>query len=130
MSTWRRKALEQFNDLRIEIQHKNTTIYMLFFELLPRVRTAHANNDIEELNKIYEFAEWCSNQKSENLWNAAGVAFYEHLVDNGITYEAIPYWIKPSIFDDVKALFKNRLSELKYKELVNKYNDINKTDFE
>lgn len=130
MSTWRRKALEQFNDMRIEIQHKDTTIYMLFFELLPRVRDAHTNNDIEKLKKIYEFAEWCGNQKSQELWNSAGVAFYEHLVDSEITFEAIPYWVKPNIFNDVKALFKHRLSEMKYMELVKKYNEVNKTNFE
>ncbi len=71
MSTWRRKALELFPDGRQTFSGKDDTIYTLFFALLPRVRKAHEDNDKEELKKIYEFAEWCSNQKSKDLWNAA-----------------------------------------------------------
>lgn len=77
MSVWRKKAIELFSDLRFEFQHTDTTIYRVFFELLPRVREAHLRNDTEELNKIYGYAKWCFRQKVKDLWNAAGVAFYE-----------------------------------------------------
>jgi hypothetical protein len=41
------------------------------------------------LEKIYGFADWCASQKEKELWNAAGVAFYEHLADSNRTLEAI-----------------------------------------
>ena len=57
MSTWRRKAIESFPDLRWEFEQVDTTIYEVFFELLPRVRDAHARGDLEVLRRIYEFAQ-------------------------------------------------------------------------
>jgi hypothetical protein len=35
------------------------SIYMVFFDLLPRVRKAHQEGDTETLRRIYGFAEWC-----------------------------------------------------------------------
>jgi hypothetical protein len=129
MSTWRKKAMELFYDMRYYFQNKDDTIYMVFFALLPRVKQAHQLNDIDELNKIYGYAEWCLSQKSKNLWKAAGVAFYEHLVDADITYQAIPLWIKPAVFEQIYTLFKARLGTPKYKELVETYNQVNNTMF-
>ncbi len=90
MSAWRRKALESFPDLRHEFAQSDVTIYQVFFELLPRVQAAHARSDTLELQRIYDFARWCFQQKSEDIWNAAGVAFYEHLVDEPTTLSQIP----------------------------------------
>ncbi|WP_205301058.1 DUF7674 family protein, partial [Paenibacillus aceris] len=75
----RRKATELF-DIRFgTIFHE--TIYDVFQTLSDMVKEAHHRGDVEQLKKIYEYAEWCSNQRAEDLWNAAGVFFYEHLVD-------------------------------------------------
>ena len=73
MSTWRRKAIETFPDLRREFEQSDMTIYQVFFELLPRVRDAHARADGQELQRIYDFARWCFHQKAYDLWNAAAV---------------------------------------------------------
>jgi hypothetical protein len=81
MSAWRRKAIELFPDLRSEVEDPDATIYSVFFALLPRCREAHDRDDTSELEKIYGFAEWCASQKAKDLWNSAGVAFYEHLFD-------------------------------------------------
>lgn len=129
MSVWRRKALELFYDMRMEIQGKEDTIYTVFFALLPRVRGAHARNDIEELKKIYGYAEWCLSQKTNGLWNAAAVAFYEHLVDYEITYKEIPYWIEPDCFRCLSPLFKIRISDNKFHELIDMFNQVNHTEF-
>ncbi|MBI2654225.1 hypothetical protein HYX02_05450 [Candidatus Woesearchaeota archaeon] len=128
MVKWKKKALELFPNLKIEIKEG---IYSLFFELLPSVREAHKQNNKDELNKIYGFAEWCFNQKSHYYSNAAAVAFYEHLVDRDDTIKHLPYWVKPNDFKDLLDLFKWRLekSKKKYIELVNNYNKVNKTKF-
>ena len=106
MSTWRRKALEIFPDLRNEIQRGNATIYTVFFALLPRCRQAHRDENREELRKIYAYAEWCFRQKTKYLWNAAGVAFYEHLGDEAATRDEMHRWLKADIFWDVAGLLE------------------------
>jgi len=124
MSAWRRKAIEAFPDLRGEFQAPDTTIYQVFFELLPRVRAAHARGDKSELQRIYNFARWCfQQQQAEDLQNAAAVAFYEHLVDEPETMGAIPRWLQPDVFAGCKDLFAARLEPAQFRELDNRYAD-------
>lgn len=59
MSTWRRKAIEEFPDLRSEFQVPGATIYTVFFALLPRCCQAHREDDTQELRRIYNYAAWC-----------------------------------------------------------------------
>ena len=121
MSTWRRKAIESFPDLRHEFEQADTTIYEVFFELLPRVCDAHVRGDLEELRSIYDFAGWCFQQKADDLWNAAGVAFYEHLVDEPTTLSEIPQWLEPDVFEGCKSLFEARLEPEQFRELFERY---------
>ena len=81
MSVWRRKAIDLFPDLRNELQSGELSTYLLFGELLSKLCEAHQTDDETTLKAIYGFAEWCSKQKAEHLWNAAGVSFYEHVFD-------------------------------------------------
>jgi hypothetical protein len=121
MSAWRQKAIEVCPDLRKEFEDPEMTIYEVFFELLPRVRQAHSRGDNDELRLIYAYAEWCFAQKARDLWNSAGVAFYEHLVDNPVTFAAIPQWLSPGVFADVRTLFEARLSPAEYRRLCDAY---------
>ncbi|NOU97874.1 hypothetical protein GC093_32305 [Paenibacillus sp. LMG 31456] len=133
MSAWRRKGLELFYDIRFSFVGKGDTVYSLIFELRDRVVKSHLNNDNEDLDKIYNYAEWCFYQyrRSNYLNNAICVGFYEHLVEDEITRRAIPYRIKPDIFESVKTLFEWMLRKNKglYEELVEEYNKINNTNF-
>jgi hypothetical protein len=121
MSAWRRKAIELFPDLRQEIEAQDFTIYQLFFELLPRCRDAHNRGDAAELEKIYGFGDWCASQNAEDLWNAAGVAFYEHLADSRRTLEAIPHWVRRSIFEEIAGLLEARIGAERVAELRKQY---------
>lgn len=121
MSTWRRKAIETCPDLRWEFERSDTSIYQVFFELLTRVREAHVRNDTEELQRIYDFAQWCLHQKTKDLRNAAGVAFYEHLVDEPVTLSQIPRWLQPEVFEGCKRLFEARMELGQFKELCDRY---------
>ena len=109
MSTWRRKAIELFPDLRSEIQERSTTIYALFFALLPRLRDAHRDGDEAELDKLYGYAAWCARQNATDLWNAAGVCFYEHLPDARQTKAAMGQRIPPDVFRSVEGLLRARM---------------------
>lgn len=121
MSTWRRKAIEMFPDLREDFQQANSTIYDVFMELLPRCREAHAAGKIDELEKIYSFATWCARQKEKDLWNAAGVSFYEHIVDCREAREEMCRWVEPDIFHRISGLLEWRLGKEKFVELKNTY---------
>lgn len=133
MSTWRRIAHELFYDLRFQFNQKDDSIYSLLVFLRERLIEAHRDNNLIEQDKIYNYAEWCFNQyrRSRYLHNAICVGFYEHLVEDEITLKAIPYKVKPYIFEDVQGLFEWMLNKDKdrYKELVAEYNRVNNTDF-
>ena len=84
---------------------------MLFFELLPMARQAHKASDDETLRRIYGFSEWCFGQKAKDMWNAAGVAFYEHLFDDHPSvWPEVVQWLSPSVIEGVWGLWEWRLS--------------------
>ena len=121
MSEWRRKAIEMFPDLRPELQRKDYTIYMAFFDLFPRLREAQNRGDKEEMQRIGEFAAWCARQKAKDLWNAAGVSFYEHLAFHEETIQLIPELVPPDVFADVRSLLEGQLGAERYAQLVEEY---------
>jgi hypothetical protein len=121
VSAWRRRALETFPELRAELESRDSTIYDLFFTLLPWCRDAHTSGDVTALSRIYGFAEWCARQPAEELWNSAGVAFYEHLGDSPVTLAAIPKWVARDVFEDVAELLAARIGEEKVMHLRRQY---------
>src|SRR5687768_7758053 len=117
MSVWRRKAIECLPELQKEFEQPGSTIYTVFFEMLPAAVEAHKQNNTELLEKIYGYAEWCFRQKEQELRNAAGVTFYEHLGDDPETFKAIPLWIKKDIYEDIRGLLEDRITGEALKEL-------------
>jgi hypothetical protein len=97
MTEWRRRALELFPQLGRDLQGRDYSIYELFFDLEPMLRAAHDANDTDLLRRIYEFAEWCAREPAEELWNAAGVAFYEHLFDDPAYSDRVIPWLSPFV---------------------------------
>jgi hypothetical protein len=106
MSTWRKKAIECLPELRREFEEPEANIYTVFFELRPATIEAHKKNDIISLKRFYDFAEWCFKQKEKELWNAAGVAFYEHMGEAPESRTAMPDWVKPEIYKEIRGLLK------------------------
>jgi hypothetical protein len=92
MSVWRRRAIESFPELRRELSNRQeiTNPYSLWFELLALWSDAHRSNDEEMVKRIYGYAEWCSRQRAEDLWNSVGVCFYEHVLDEGRCETVLP----------------------------------------
>ena len=117
MSTWRRKAIECLPELKKEFGRDKATIYEVFSEMISAAVKAHLEKDKEKLQKIYGFAEWCFQQKDKDLWNAAGVAFYEHLGDHEATRNEIHLWVKPNIFTAIRGLLELRLDSKEMKKI-------------
>lgn len=111
MASWRRKALALFPEFRDETQRPDFSVYQVFFRLLPMLREAHDANDEESLRRIYGFAGWCFDQKAKDLWNSAGVAFYEHLFDSHPKlWREFVKWLSPSVIEGCMGLWEWRLS--------------------
>ena len=84
------------------------SLYQVFFALLPMVQEAHRASDVDLLLRGYAFAEWCARHRTRSIWNAAGVAFYEHLFDTGLCAEQVVPWLTSETYADVKGLFAMR----------------------
>ncbi|MFB0495086.1 hypothetical protein ABID99_001323 [Mucilaginibacter sp. OAE612] len=121
MSAWRKRAIECLPALKREFEDPETSIYGVFMELLHATVAAHRDNDTMQLKKNYDFAEWCFRQKSDNLWNAAGVSFYEHLGDKTETLEAIHLWVRRDIYTEIRLLLEQRLDEATLKAIDGLY---------
>jgi hypothetical protein len=118
MSTWRRKALALFPELKDELSASDYSIYQLYFDILPMEQTAHEQDDREALRRIYGFAEWCLSQREQELWNPAAVAFYEHLFDEPRLWSKVIPWLSPNVIKMVQGLLEERLDGDKYKKLL------------
>jgi hypothetical protein len=122
MSTWRKKAIEIAPELRKDFEEPNIEIYSVFSELLTILENSFKNKDIEKIENIFNYAEWCFRQKEQKLWNAAGVSFYEHLGDNIETFANFTNWIKKDIYFDIRGLLQLRINEEKLETLDKFYN--------
>ena len=119
VSTWRRKALESFPELRRDLNRRDYSIYRLFADLRRMLWEAHEASDVETLRKIYGYSEWCLSQRSKDVWNPAGVSFYEHLFDRKdrrYWAQVVP-WLSPRVVRDVWALWEWRLEPDELQEL-------------
>lgn len=121
MSTWRRKAIECLPELRDEFEQPDATIYSVFTELMPALVEAHRQNNKERLRLIYDFAAWCHGQKEKDLWNAAGVSFYEHLCDHDETRFAMVHWVDKIIYENVRGLLELRMQDEDLRKLDEYY---------
>jgi hypothetical protein len=121
VSAWRRRALETFPELRAEFEPPNVTLYDVFSRLIQRCRDAHNSGDDKALSRIYGFAEWCARQSAKELWNPAGVSFYEHLADSPVTLAAIPRWVARDVFEDISELLVARIGLDKVAVLRSEY---------
>ena len=121
METWRAKLIKSFSDLRPEFADPETTIYGAFMELNAKCQNAHDRDDDTALAPIYDFATWCSRQKEKDLWNAAGVSFYEHIIDHPKALRDFPRWVPPDVFHQLSTLLEWRMGDDEFSKLKARY---------
>jgi hypothetical protein len=121
MSIWRRKAIEVIPELKQEFEQPETSIYMVFAEILPKLVEAHQTGSVDRIKNIHLFAKWCFRQKAKDLWNSAGVSFYEHLGDHEETRTTMNKWVSHDVYIDIRSLLQARLSEEKLREIDQQY---------
>ncbi|GAB5497037.1 MAG: hypothetical protein Phyf2KO_21170 [Phycisphaerales bacterium] len=99
-----------------------------WFELLPKLRELERLDDADAAKRIYSFARWCWEQPDHQ--NAVAVAFYEHLVDDEVTRRRIPERLtRPEVFRDLIPLFRQRLEQKQFRQLLEDYDSCHKTRF-
>src|SRR5687768_10236096 len=77
------------------------SIHLVFHYLVPLCQQAHEADDTQALQAIYGFADWCFEKDVEgdaDLGNAAGVSFFEHIIDSPMVVEQLPRWLTPRSF--------------------------------
>jgi hypothetical protein len=67
MATWRRKALEYLPHLRRDIVDPDVYVYLLFGMLVGEVWKAHDDGNEEILERIYGYASWTVNHRSQAI---------------------------------------------------------------
>lgn len=100
MSTWRRKAIALFPEIRPEVDVQNAQLHEFFWELERIAEEAHAKGDEEALRRVHGFAEWCLHQGGK-LWDDAAIGFYEDLFGD-VAWERIIPWLSPFVVDQIR----------------------------
>jgi hypothetical protein len=121
MEAWRTKLIESFPALLPELEDQEETIYTALSDLNARCQEAHDRGDRATLAAIYGFAAWCSRQEDKDLWNAAGVSFYEHVVDHPAALLELPHWVPPDVFHSISSLLQWRLGDEEFAKLKGRY---------
>jgi hypothetical protein len=138
MNTWKSIAVQTFPEHLSGLdafQKPHMSIYQVFFKLRKDVERYIQSENHEGMARVFKFTEWCFEQRQSNsdVWNAAATAFLEHLADDDESAKIIPAWVKPEIFLAMKSEFQKRRErdgKGKFQELLEKYNQVNSTDFQ
>ena len=102
---WWQKAQAMFpysSSLLHLLAETDANIYRFLDALLPLCQQAYRSECDWELQRIFDYVDWCWQQDCDkpdgDLSNAAGVAFYEHILDY-VPSEVIRRWVKPGLYE-------------------------------
>ena len=135
MEAWRRLSIELFPEY--EGKYLNTdSIYSVLSDLEDMAYEGHRQNNEDDLVRIYKFTEWCYSQKDNDpdIWEAVSITFYKHLLDSDLKLWAIPYWVKPDTFremrdeNEIRMWLERRGAE--FSRLLDLCDEVNGTDLE
>ena len=116
---WRARAIGSFPELRDELEDEDSisSIYALFSELLSMLDEAHRGADEGTLRRIYGYASWAREQTDDDIQNAVGVSFYEHVFDERWMRPLVIPWINGSIVREYMGLWELMLSPADLEEV-------------
>ena len=117
MAEWRRRALEAFPDLAPDIRDAEFSLHDLFRELVPKAMDAHRADDGASLDRIYGYARWCLLHPHKELWNPAGVSFYEHLFEDWDLRRQVASRLDSESVDRCVGLWELMLDKARFEEL-------------
>jgi len=106
---WRQLAKSLVPDVYEDTFEKKPSTYAFFRYLRDACREAHEADDSQRLCKIYAFAYWAFDHPSKNLWNPAGVTFFEDLFSDCKSADevnSIAVWLRKDILEATITLMK------------------------
>ena len=109
---WRARGMSLFPELRDRREDTDDilSIYIVLSELLSMLEIAHREDDDASLRRIYGYASLVREQRDDELQNAAGVSFYEHLFDQRWMRPLVVPWINSTIVREYMELWEWRLA--------------------
>jgi len=129
MSDWQAKARELLPEMQEELADCDGMLTLFMSDVRAAAHAAHRSRDDSVLKRLHSFASWCMSQPHKELWNAAGVSFYEHLVDEPASRAAIPDWVMPGTFASVHGLMERRMDAKAHRDLLKAYDGKHGTAF-
>jgi hypothetical protein len=116
---WRARAIVSFPEISAELEDEEDifSVYILFSKLEDMVRTAHREGDDDLLRRIYGYASWAREQPDDDIQNAVGVSFYEHLFDERWMRPLVVPWINSRIVALYMGLWEFRLTAAELEEV-------------
>jgi hypothetical protein len=101
MEEWYKKAIEAFPDLIDHFAMDGDTTYGVFSALCYTMENDWLpSNNRQEIQKAFDYAHWAADQEEDDLWNAAGVGFFEHVFEKMDYFGIVVSYLTK---DDVRA---------------------------
>jgi len=105
MEDWKAKLIKLIPEEREEWESE-FSIYLAFGTIFGLVVDAARDSNDDLLGRCFAFAQWCFDQEEKDLWNSAGVSFYEHLADDPAVEQVVHRFVNRTTFEDVRGLLK------------------------
>jgi hypothetical protein len=84
--------------------------YLLFSKCKHLATFAFKENDEDLWRRIFAFAEWSFYQEEKEIWNPAGVSFYEYIFDCESMEAKAAKAIPSEIYKEIRNLFESKYS--------------------
>jgi len=122
MPEWKDKLIELVPEEREEWLIEDS-IYLAFSWLLDTLGEAVRSENWDLVKRCFEFAQWCFGQEEKDLWNSAGVSFYEHLADDPTVERVVHRFVKRETFEDVRGLLEFMDQHKAAERISNRYKE-------
>jgi len=117
MSSWRRHVLALLPERRRWLEAPDVTVYDAFSEVSSAFDAALVGHDLTRVDALLGFGAWALRQQAEQVWNAAGVVFLEHIFDKPDNFPLVAPRLPMSLVRGVGTLWEGRLTPKQLNEL-------------
>ena len=118
---WSDLALVRMPSLR-KLIRKNKTPMGLWIDLAFRLDSAYEEHDQQLIHQIYGYAHWSYFEaEDEELEQAVGCAFYEHLPLNPVVKRDLPNWLTREEFKALSTVLHYHQSDEEFEELCQSF---------
>ena len=122
MSTWRRKAIEFFPEMKSFIEQSDTP-GCLWLEIYSLLKSAVEESNDSFIQNVLKYLTWCTSDaaghSSNNIHQAVSCGFLEDIGNNKKLWPYFNQWFNKAQFEQYKMVLSYGFSPDKTKELEN-----------